>query len=293
MKARKRDIVEIDAIFLHTNRLSLPAEDEDKETRGRVVIVGGSERVPGAPILSGLGALRAGAGKVILAVPEALAIATGIAFPEVGVIGFTDMPRGVVERGDAVLVGPGLMDESAARELTLRLLAESEEPTFVLDAVALTGLGDAQAAFAPHHGRIILTPHAGEMAALTGLSKEAVQRDPVPVACEMAERLNCTVVLKGATTHIVSAEGPLYRHSGAAVGLATSGSGDVLAGIIAALLARGASITQACAWGVYAHAQAGVRLASRMGTLGLIAREIANEVPYVFMTSEIIERSST
>ena len=274
--------------------LPQPDGDTDKEARGRVVVVGGSARVPGAPMLSGLAALRAGAGKVVLAVPKSLAVATGIAFPEVGIIGFSETAEGepsaesceevykVVDDADAALIGPGLMDEQSALALTLGLLNRTTKPTFILDAVAVTGFSNACEPLARCRGRIILTPHAGEMAALTGLSKEQIQADPVSIALKMAKSLDCIVVLKGATTHIATADGQVFRHSSGVVGLATAGSGDVLAGIIAALVGRGVPPVQACAWGVFVHAQAGERLTRRMGKLGLIAREIAAEIPRIF-----------
>jgi NAD(P)H-hydrate repair Nnr-like enzyme with NAD(P)H-hydrate dehydratase domain len=117
------------------------------------------------------------------------------------------------------------------------------------------------------------------MAHLTGVSKEDVCADPAPLAVQCAQRWNAVVALKGAVTHIASPEGAVWRHEGGNVGLAASGSGDVLAGIIAGCAARGASLAQATCWGVALHARAGERLAARCGTLGYLARELCNEIP--------------
>jgi NAD(P)H-hydrate repair Nnr-like enzyme with NAD(P)H-hydrate dehydratase domain len=106
-----------------------------------------------------------------------------------------------------------------------------------------------------------------------------VARDPAAAALDAAARWNATVALKGAETFVATPEGELWRHDGRGlVGLATSGSGDVLAGVIAGLAARGAPLAQAAAWGVTLHARAGAALARRVGTLGTLARELALEV---------------
>ena len=126
---------------------------------------------------------------------------------------------------------------------------------------------------------VILTPHAGEMAHLTGTPKQDIQNAPDPRALEAARSWNAVVALKGARTVIATPDGTLYQHEGGNVGLAISGSGDVLAGVIAGLVARGAPLDQAACWGVALHARAGERLAERMGTLGYLAREISHEIP--------------
>jgi NAD(P)H-hydrate repair Nnr-like enzyme with NAD(P)H-hydrate dehydratase domain len=125
----------------------------------------------------------------------------------------------------------------------------------------------------------LLTPHAGEMARLTGLEKEAIPDDAGNLAARAAQAWNAAVALKGAITFLASPDGRLWRHCGGNVGLAVSGSGDTLAGIIVGLAARGASLEQACAWGIALHARAGIRLAEKFGPLGYLAREISAEVP--------------
>jgi len=128
-------------------------------------------------------------------------------------------------------------------------------------------------------GRAVITPHAGEMAAVMGMEKEEVEADPLAVARRAAEELGAAVALKGPDTVIAAPDGRAYRYSGGRVGLATSGSGDVLAGLIAGLLARGAEPVAAAACGVWLHGEAGNALARRVGPIGFLARELPAEVP--------------
>jgi ADP-dependent NAD(P)H-hydrate dehydratase len=117
------------------------------------------------------------------------------------------------------------------------------------------------------------------MAHLTDADKDTIAAHPQEAALNAARAWNAVVALKGAITHIAAPEGRVWRHEGGNVGLATSGSGDVLSGIIAGLVARGASFEEASMWGVALHARAGAKLAERLGPLGYLAREIPDEVP--------------
>jgi hydroxyethylthiazole kinase-like uncharacterized protein yjeF len=128
-------------------------------------------------------------------------------------------------------------------------------------------------------GPMLLTPHAGELAGLTGDSKQDILAQPEAAARRAAQRWRAVVALKGAVTAIAHPAGQLWRHEGGNTGLAISGSGDVLAGLIAGLAARGAPLEQAAAWGVALHAMAGEQLSLRHGPLGYLAREISAEVP--------------
>jgi hydroxyethylthiazole kinase-like uncharacterized protein yjeF len=149
----------------------------------------------------------------------------------------------------------------------------------ILDASALPLANEVLPAKGALRGRTIITPHLGEMAAIAELSAEEITSDRLPVARETAQRLGSVVVLKGAETIICSHEGNAFLNKRGNVGLATAGSGDVLAGIIAGLCARGADPLQAAAWGVSIHARAGERLAKRIGSIGYLAREILDEIP--------------
>lgn len=278
--------------LLRAMPLPSPPDDADKQARGTVLVAAGSLLSPGAAILSGLAALRAGAGRVALAVPRQLAIPIGLGFPEAGIHAFPSDEAGhprprlagqrIVElfgQVDAAVVGPGFADERSARKLADRVLEATPARGLVLDALALTGLWDTPARTVALGGKVVITPHAGEMARLTGRSREHIEAEPVPMAREAAARLNCIVVLKGATTVIAAPEGDCYLHAEGVVGLGTAGSGDVLAGILGAMLARGASPLQAAIWAVHLHAQAGRVLSTRVGPLGFLARELPPVIP--------------
>jgi ADP-dependent NAD(P)H-hydrate dehydratase len=122
-------------------------------------------------------------------------------------------------------------------------------------------------------------PHYGEMAQLCACERQEVARDPAGIASRVARERNVVVALKGATTHIANPTGDLWVYRGGSIGLGTSGSGDVLAGVIAGLVAQGAAADQAAVWGVVLHGEAGRVLSARIGKLGFLAREIADEIP--------------
>ncbi len=151
----------------------------------------------------------------------------------------------------------------------------------VLDAGALKCVTDRRTVLHKLKGHAILTPHAGEMAGMLGIDKAEIKKDPLKIARQATAELRAVVALKGATTCVATPDGTAYSYTSQTIGLATPGSGDTLAGVIAGLARRGASPDQAAAWGVYLHAAAGDRLAKRMGRLGFLARELLAEIPMV------------
>jgi hydroxyethylthiazole kinase-like uncharacterized protein yjeF len=280
------------AALLHDWPLPQPDEAGDKEDRGRVLVVGGAPEMPGAVILAATAALRAGAGKLQIATCRSIAQAVAVAVPEARVIALPETKAGAIapsaaakilehaSRAQTVLIGPGMVGEEAIARLLKNLLPEMEDaPPLLLDAGALVCVeGDEQCLHALK-GEVVLTPHAGEMAKMLGREKEDVSRDPLGTARRAASDLRAVIAFKGRETFIVAPDGLAYCNRTGNVGLATSGSGDTLSGIIAGLAARGASPLQATAWGVYLHGRAGDRLARRMGRLGFLARELLAEVP--------------
>jgi len=284
--------------FLAQNPLPVHDSAGDKGSRGRVLVIGGSVEVPGAVLLAGTAALRAGAGILQIATSRTVAPHVGIALPEALVIGLPETHAGeidpaaselLIQRVSAcksVLIGPGMMDREAAGRLTSEIIAGAEGPVFVVDAAALTGLRDDTELLRSYAGRVVITPHAGEMATFLNVGREDVVADPLGAARQVAQAAQCVVVMKGARTHIVSPAGEAWSCEEGNVGLATSGSGDVLAGIISGLLARGASPVTAAQWGVYMHAAAGDRLAVAMGQVGFLARELLAEIPSLAMPSK-------
>ncbi len=285
------DAVEVDDACLRGWPLPQPDADGDKEERGRVLVIAGSREMPGALILAANAALNAGAGKLTVATAASVARLVATALPEARVIELAETEAGGINRSavgrvrellpnvDAVLIGPGMQDEPAVCEFCADLLDYLSTSTLVLDAAAMGVVGGPAARIANFRYPTILTPHAGEVAHLTGEDKESICAQPAPAAINSARRWNAIVALKGATTFIAAPNGSLWRHAGGNVGLAISGSGDVLAGLIAGLAARNASAAQAAVWGVALHARAGEQLATRSGPLGYLARDLSAQVP--------------
>ena len=281
----------------------LPSPGEDKYSRGSVLVIGGARATPGAALLAGAAALRAGAGKLTLAVAESVAVHVGVALPECGAMGLPETPGGSVtgegldrissylDRADAILVGPGLDDPDLAEDL-LRALLEREAaagekndgggPAVVLDAFALGALVNVVDRFDPWKGRLILTPNPKEAEILLGRDLNDLPAD----VAEIANRYQAVVSCQGliARPRGEAPEEPeLWKITTGYGGLGTSGSGDVLAGAIAGLRARGTSEAQAACWGTHLHAAAADRLASRLGPLGFLARELADELPALML----------
>lgn len=277
--------------FLRANPLPLPEGEVDKDARGRVVVVGGHREVPGAVLLAGESALRSGAGKVQIATVVSAAMGLALAIPEARVTGLSETESGdigaensarirtMIQDEDAVLLGPGMLEAENAGSLFSGLLETLDNQSLVCDAAALTGLRDQTGLLRKFAGRSIMTPHAGEMASFLNIDRDAVMADPLAAARRAAEGTDMVVVMKGSVTHVVDPSGHIALCQEGNVGLATSGSGDTLAGIIVGLLARGASPLLAAQWGVFLHAAAGDRLKQKHGLLGYLAREIPAEIP--------------
>jgi len=286
------DPLPLDAAWRAANPLPVHGDGTDKNSRGRVLAVGGSRSVPGAILLTGEAALRAGAGKLQIGAGASFAVPLGLAFPEAGVVALPEdaegelaaEPRqalcGAAKRCDALVLGPGIGDRQAAARL-VRLAADCarDDLSLVLDALAVACAGPLCDAVLAHRGRSVLTPHHGEMAALTGRDEEEVRADPDDTAADVAQRFGAVVVLKDTRTVIACPDGALLHYPGGGIGLATGGSGDTLAGLVAGLLSRGASPVVAAGWAVWLHGEAGRVVAARHGPVGLLARELLVEIP--------------
>ena len=292
----------------------LPAPGEDKYSRGSVLVIGGARATPGAALLAGTAALRAGAGKLTLAVAESVAMQVAVALPECGAMGLPETAEGSVtgegldrissylDRADAILVGPGLDDPELAEEL-LRALLEREAgprgagsggegsgegnagggPAVVLDAYALGGLLKLGDQLEPWKGRLILTPNPKEAAVLLEREVEDLAADVAEIADKFQAVVSCQGLIARPSGGDAPEESELWQMTTGYGGLGTSGSGDVLAGAIAGLRARGTTGAQAACWGTHLHAAAADRLASRLGPLGFLARELADELPALML----------
>lgn len=272
----------------------LPQPDGSKYGRGQVLVVGGARRTPGAAMLAGLSALRMGAGRLTLAVAESVAAGLAVAVPESGVVGLPEDSRGSVTgehaeellgedlaAADAILLGPGLDEPDGTRSLLEAIVpCIPDGVPVVLDAFGATMLPSLAHSLQRHlAGRLVLTPNLTELGYLLGT--EAPAQDALveaSVAC--AHRFEAVL---GVSRTIVWQD-KLWEQTTGDAGLGTSGSGDVMAGAVTGLLARGAEPAQAMVWGKHVHAAAGDSLAAHYGRVGYLASELLNELPQVMRT---------
>jgi hydroxyethylthiazole kinase-like uncharacterized protein yjeF len=276
-------------------RWPLPDLDprDDKEDRGSVLVIGGSASLAGAVVLAGTAALRAGAGKLQIATSRTVAPHVAIAVPEAKSIALRETRDGMIapsassiirtltKETHAIVIGPGMESGEPTRNFVKKVVKNIRDTPMVIDAGAIGALAKRSRLLKHLDGNVVLTPHAGEMASLTKASKEEITRNAVDYATQTASELNAVITLKGAETIIADPSGEVFRYRGGSIGLATSGSGDTLAGILGGLLARGASAVQASVWAVFIHGEAGRRLEKRVGRVGFLAREIPDEVPAI------------
>ncbi len=264
--------------------LPLPDGDGDKSTRGRLLVVAGSAELPGAALLAGGAALRAGVGKLCIATDRSTARGVALAVPEARVVAIGNDGCGraalaeQADRFDALLIGPGITEPRGALRACMRDLWSRISP-LVVDAGALDMISRRPRARTSPEAQFIVTPHLGEMAHLVKRDKDFIEAHAAEIALDFAAAHGAVVALKGPKTFIADPSGSIWVHDESNLGLAISGSGDVLAGIIAALAARGASCAQAAVWGVALHARAGRLLVSRHGELGGLARELPDYIP--------------
>ena len=256
-------------------RNALPARKADghKGDFGKLLVVGGAVGYTGAPYLAASAAVRAGAGLVYLGVPrciwaiEAAKCASAMPFPlsDDGERLTADALAPIQAKlagCDVLALGPGLGRGADVARLVRAMLRETEQPV-VLDADGLNALSEGMSALAARRGRVtILTPHDGELARLLGVSlEELAKRDRAETARDFAVRYGCVLVRKGHRTLVALPDGRVLENSCGGSALAKGGSGDVLTGVIAALLAQGADAERAAACGVWLHARAGDLLA--------------------------------
>ena len=262
----------IDAKYV---KKAIPARKADghKGDFGKLLVVGGAVGYTGAPYLAASAAVRAGAGLVYLGVPrciwaiEAAKCASAMPFPlsddgEKLTADALAPIRAKLAECNVLALGPGLGRGDGVARLVRALLRETEQPV-VLDADGLNALSEDMSALAARRGRVtILTPHDGEFARLLGVSlEELAKRDRAETARDFAVRYGCVLVRKGHRTLVALPDGRVLENSCGGSALAKGGSGDVLTGVIAALLAQGADAERAAACGVWLHARAGDLLA--------------------------------
>jgi NAD(P)H-hydrate epimerase len=263
-----------------------------KFSSGNVFIVGGSRGLTGAPCMSALAAMRAGAGYVTVGVPSSLELSFTVRLLEAMVVGLPEADgkghldaSGVepvleaIGRADAVVLGPGIGKTPAAQALA-RAVAPRVDVPLVIDADGLNALaGQLEEIVSGRRWPTVLTPHAGELGRLLEVDSKDVERSRLRHVREAAAISKAFVVLKGDDTLIAAPSGRVAISRGKAPGLATAGTGDVLSGVIGAMLAKGMPVAQGACAGVYAHLRAGQIAAAPHGPDGVIASDVIAALP--------------
>ncbi len=260
------------------------AVDVHKYSVGTVLVVGGSATMSGAVSLACLAALRAGAGLTVAAVPGSQRLAVDLTCTEVLVHGLAETEAGgispseqgrilaLAQRHDAVLVGPGAGADLATAAMLVELLAALDRPA-VVDADALNAFSRLQRE--PRlPARCVVTPHTMELSRLLNIDRARIEGDRVEVVRAAARELRAVVLHKGAPTMVAAPEGAFAVIGAGGPELASPGTGDVLAGVITALLAGGHDPFEAACLGAWLHGRAGERVAQRLGDAGLLARDL-------------------
>ena len=263
--------------------------ESTKFSSGQVVVAGGSRGLTGAVCLAASAAIRAGAGYATVAVPADLEQIFEVKLTEVMSVGCpgdagrlgpssAEAVLAACERAAAVVLGPGLGKDEGSFELARRLAAEIAAP-LVVDADALNAHAERLAALRERRAPVVLTPHAGELGRLLGRESAEIGAHRLACAREAAREAGAVVVLKGDDTIVTDGE-RVAVNAVSAPALATAGTGDVLSGVIAALLAQGLEPLTAAAAGVLAHARAGRDAAGRLGAAGsVIASDVIASIP--------------
>lgn len=287
------DAVEGPRIEMLTRDLMRPlvtprAVDAHKGDFGRVVVVAGSMGKTGAAVLAAQGALRSGAGLVTVATPRACQAMVAAQAAEYMTEGLAETPEGTVAAGaveavlgldaDVLVVGPGLGRGGAVGAFVRELVDKSDTP-LVLDADALNAFSDDPGALVGRDGRdLVVTPHPGEMARLVGCSVDDVQADRLGMARNFAESHNVYVVLKGYRTLVATPAGKVFVNPTGCAGMATGGTGDVLAGMLGAWLAQLLDAEAACRLSVYLHGAAGELAEADTGEVSMTAGDVVDRI---------------
>lgn len=255
-------------------------KDAHKGTFGKVLVLAGSEDLPGAAYLASSAIYRVGAGLVTLATNDIVKIIVAKMLPEATFLTVNKKIKNLNEY-DAVLIGPGLDQEQEMIKVVEDLIKKIKSPKLIIDAGGLNILVKIERWWEILKTEAILTPHPGEMARLTGYSIEDIQKDRLKIAQHFANKWNKIVVLKGANTVIASPSKGIVVSPFANPLLATAGTGDILAGVIAGMVAQGLDLFDAACVGVYIHGMAGEILQDKIGNAGLLASDLLATLPLV------------
>ncbi len=273
--------------------------ESHKGTYGHVLLIGASPGLSGAIIMAAAAALKSGAGLVTAAVPESQLgvvdagrmeiMSSPLAESREGTIALEALPliEGLLGRASACVIGPGMSRFPQAPSILASVLKRAGIP-ILIDADGLNALSEDISILQDHQVPVVLTPHPGEMARLTGKDIEEIQSNRIAIAREFARQWGVTLVLKGNKTVIASTSGEIFLNITGNPGMATAGSGDVLSGLIAGLMAQGLKPRDASVAGVYLHGLAGDRAAEIKGERGLLAGDILGGLPDIIRQFERI-----
>jgi len=265
--------------------------DSTKFSSGNVFIIGGSHGLTGAPSMAALAAMRAGAGYVTVGAPQSLELSFTVRLLEAMMVGLPERDGALtptamqpaleaIGRADAVVLGPGIGKTKGAQELARELVERIDVP-LVVDADGLNALagGRLEELVRVRPWPTVMTPHAGELGRMLDVDSKEIGRHRIRYAREAAVKAKAIIVLKGDDTLVATPNGRVAVSRGVAPALATAGTGDVLAGVIGAMLAKGLAPAHAAAAGVYAHLRAGQIAAAPDGPDGVIASDVIRALP--------------
>ncbi|MFA5060278.1 MAG: NAD(P)H-hydrate dehydratase [Candidatus Omnitrophota bacterium] len=268
-----------------------------KNDFGHVLILAGSKQMLGAAALCALSAMRAGAGLATIGIPKSLnltlqkkisPVIMTWSLPETKeqTLSFKAYPaiKKRLNSFDCVAIGPGLSTNTQTQKLIRKIITTADKP-LVIDADALNALAKDLKVLLKNPSEKVLTPHPGEMARLTGLSKKMIENSGLKIAQQFSAQYHCILLLKGSRTIVAAPNGKTYINKTGNPGMATAGSGDVLTGMIAAFLAQGIPAFDAAKLGAYLHGKAGDIAARKKTRLALIATDIIDEIPKVIKFS--------
>ena len=282
----------VSPVVLRDRPLPDHGDTSSKKSRGQLLVVGGTAETPGGVYLAGMAALRAGAGTLQIATVAPAAGGLALLVPEARVIGLRDddpaafdghavevLPP-LLDEADAVLIGPGTFTPDSTRRLLHRAVEAlaGSGARLIVDAGSLPVLCETPDLLAPLGDRAVLMPNPAEMAQLLDVAVDTVEDDPEAALRRAVDRFGCVVTLRTPETWTAAPGGPSYLDQSGTSGLATSGSGDVLAGIIGGYAARGAGALDAVVWATHVHGTAAMHCATHTGDIGFLARELLDEI---------------
>ncbi len=285
----KSEIIDRDMIL---DSLPKRSQNSNKGDYGRVLIITGSPGMTGAGCLAGAAALRTGTGLLYIGVPDSLSgiydsnLLEGVTIPlEDGGFGYLSkecLPNlmQLLEKMDTVVIGPGLSTKEDVKDVVFSVVENCPVP-LVIDADGLNAVASDISVLKRSRTEMVLTPHPGEMARLLGTTVSEVQSNRIKISREFSEKWEVITVLKGSKTLVAVPDGRVFINPTGNSGMATAGSGDVLAGIIAGFLGQGLNPCDAATAAVYLHGLCGDRVASIKGEHGMIAGDLVEELPFV------------